>query len=260
MNSIENKYLLDLERDIKPLLESISNHKIFLEITSIENLKVFAEHHVYAVWDFMCLVKSLQRKLVCTEFAWYPPVNHVGCHLINEIVSEEESDLNWDGKHLSHFEMYIESMQQCGAKTDTILAFIDSIRQKKSLDTVLSEHDIPQISKDFIWDTFKIIKMESHQIASSFTFAREDITGRMFLPILQNMKNKENTSKFIYYFQRHIDLDVDKHSQEARLLIVNLCENNEHKWDEAKEAAKYSLISRIRFLDGIYQKIKLGSL
>jgi hypothetical protein len=258
MNNI-NKYLMYLEKDIEPLLESISNHKVFIEIFSVENLKIFAEHHVYAVWDFMCLVKSLQRKLVCTEIAWYPPINHVGCHVINEIVAEEESDITWDGRYLSHFEMYLESMQECGAKIDTILALIDSIKRKEPLEKALSEHPIPKISKDFICDTFKIIKMEVHQIAASFTFAREGITDRMFLPILQNMKDKASVGKFMYYFQRHIDLDVGKHSQEAKLLIVNLCGNDERKWHEAKEASKHSLRSRINFLDGVYQEIKQGN-
>lgn len=259
MNEMNNKHLWDLEKDIEPLLENISNHKVFVEVSSIENLKIFAEHHVYAVWDFMCLVKSLQRKLVCTEIAWYPPIDHVGCHLINEIVAEEESDITWDGRYLSHFEMYLEAMQQCGAKTTTILAFIDSIKKKEPLEMALSLHPIPKIAKYFIYDTFKIITMEVHQIASSFTFAREGITDRMFLPILQNMQDKESIAKFIYYFQRHIDLDAGKHSQEAKLLMMDLCGNDERKWHEAREASIYCLMSRINFLDGIYQKIKHGS-
>lgn len=256
MNNIENKYLLGLEKDLQPLLESISKHKLFSEISSIENLKIFAEHHVYAVWDFMCLVKSLQRKLVCTESMWYPPENHIGCHLINDIVSEEESDLAWDNRHLSHFEMYFEAMQECGARTNGISDLINAIKQGKKIDYILSELPIPEISKNFIIDTFKIIEMDIHQIAASFTFAREGITDRMFLPILQNMKDKEKVSKFLYYFQRHIDLDAGKHSEEAKMLIINLCGNNDQKWHEAREAAKYSLVSRINFLDGIYQKIK----
>ncbi|MFX5956584.1 DUF3050 domain-containing protein, partial [Acinetobacter baumannii] len=92
-----------------------------------------------------------------------PPLNSVGCHLINEIVAEEESDITWDGRHLSHFEMYLESMQQCGANTNTILSFINSIKQKKPLNIVLSEHTVPRIAKDFICSTFKIIEMEVHQ-------------------------------------------------------------------------------------------------
>jgi len=204
MKGIKNKYLLTLEQDLHPLLESISQHKVFQEISSIENLRTFAEHHVYAVWDFMCLIK----------------------------------------------------MQECGANTRNILGFIGAIKQNKPLDATLSDHQVPRIAQDFISDTFKIIQMKVHQIASSFTFAREGITDRMFLPILQNMKGEEKVEKFIYYFQRHIDLDAGKHSQDAKMLVINLCGNDEHKWAEVQKSAKYSLTSRVAFLDGIYQKIK----
>ena len=50
------------------------------------------ESHVFAVWDFMSLLKSLQALLTCTK--WKPNMDSKSARLINQIIVDEESDLN----------------------------------------------------------------------------------------------------------------------------------------------------------------------
>src|SRR5262249_40418467 len=113
-------------------------------------------------------------------------------------------------------------MQQCGANLQPITQFIADLRQRKPLLKVLTQNNIPPAAKAFVIDTFKIIERQNiHMLAASCTFARENITGDMFTPIVRNLaQNPENfnqVSKFIAYFQRHIELDNGKHSEQAKL-------------------------------------------
>jgi hypothetical protein len=77
---------------------------------------------MYSQWDFMSLLKALQSKLTCTTTPCSPPKPETR-YLINEIVVAEESDLSIDGRRQSHYEMYIEAMQDCGANTAEIDSF-----------------------------------------------------------------------------------------------------------------------------------------
>ena len=50
-----------IQKAIEPLRQQIVNHKVYAAISNPEELKTFMQHHVYAVWDFMSLLKSLQK-------------------------------------------------------------------------------------------------------------------------------------------------------------------------------------------------------
>ena len=52
--------LEELQNEIEPLKEELKNHQLYSEIKTLDDLKIFMEHHVFAVWDFMSVLKVLQ--------------------------------------------------------------------------------------------------------------------------------------------------------------------------------------------------------
>ena len=107
--------------------QQLLQHSLYEKVKTIDDLHCFLENHIYAVWDFMSLLKALQNKLTCTSTPWLPVGNPETRYLINEIVVAEETDLALDGKRQSHFEMYLDAMQQCGADTNSVAAFLENV-------------------------------------------------------------------------------------------------------------------------------------
>ena len=105
---------------IKNSQKSLVNHEIYENIKTIDDLKLFMENHVFAVWDFMSLLKGLQVNLTSTSTPWVPVENTEAARFINEIVLEEETDEIKDHYVTSHFELYLESTKEIGANTSVI--------------------------------------------------------------------------------------------------------------------------------------------
>ena len=122
------KKMTVFEKELAPLKDALTKHPLYEHIARLEDIKHFMEQHVFAVWDFMSLVKKLQVELTCTSLPWIPSKNAQTARFINEIVWGEETDLNKDGKVMSHFEMYLQSMEEVGANTQPILSFIAGLK------------------------------------------------------------------------------------------------------------------------------------
>ena len=239
--------------------EKLVNHKIYNRIESIDDLKLFMENHIYAVWDFMSLLKGLQINLTCTNNPWTPVDNTEAARFINEIVLEEETDEIKGGIAISHFELYLESMKEIGADTSQINNFISDIRESSDYRETINDFNIHTDIKSFLNFTFDIIESgEAHKIASAFTFGRENVIPDMFIGLVKglNEKNSDIANKFVYYLERHIELDGDDHGPIALKMIENLCADDEKKWDEVTKIAKESIQMRIKLWDHICNQIK----
>ena len=97
---------------------ALASHPLYAAIDSLPRLRTFVEHHVACVWDFMSLLKSLQRDLAGANVPWHPPQDPEAARLVNEIVLGEESDsLPYRQGHASHFIWYTEAMEELGGMT-----------------------------------------------------------------------------------------------------------------------------------------------
>lgn len=249
-----------ITKNIQPQKDILLSHPLYAKIKTLGDLNSFLEIHIYAVWDFMSLLKALQQKLTCTSTPWVASKNPETRYLINEIVLAEESDLSLDGRRLSHYEMYIEAMQDCKASTSEIEHFLHEVEDTKNIFVAIKTSQLDEAIKDFLNFTFKVIERgKPHEIASAFTFGREDLIPNMFTKILRNFKNnfpETNLSKLIYYFERHIELDADEHGPMAMKMIEELAENDPIKWREMEEVAIEALEKRIGLWNAIEKRIK----
>ena len=235
MNKIDN-----LLSEISETREQLLKHKLYNKLNSVEAISKFMEIHVFAVWDFMSLAKSLQKNLTCVEIPWYPTEDKVSRRLINEIILGEESDVDQKNNPASHFELYVESMKKIGSSTNLIEKFVRKIKETKDYNLSMewikppTNHILLQIFLDFTFDTINTLN-KSHVIASVFTFGREDLIPDMFINIVKtlNEKNETQISDLLYYLERHIELDGDEHGPMALKMISELCGDDATKWEEA---------------------------
>ena len=242
-----NNSILDYRKELL-------NHSLYSKIKTIDDLRNFVQTHIFAVWDFMSLLKSLQIQLTCTNTPWIPNKNSKTAYLINEIVLAEETDINQIGERMSHYELYLEAIKSFVADTNDIDLFLNKLNNEDIFNTINSSR-IPKEVKEFLEFTFKIIEEgKPHKIAAAFTFGRENLIPSMFTAILKNFQKnfpEQDISKLIYYFERHIELDEDEHGPMALEMVTELAENDPEKWQEIEEVSIEALKKRIGLWNSI---------
>jgi hypothetical protein len=233
-------------------------HPLYAGLNSIDDLKEFMQQHCFAVWDFMSLLKSLQQHLTCTTVPWLPVGKANTRYLINEIVTGEESDVDENGNRTSHFELYLQAMNQAGANTNIIDQFITLLTEGNSVATCMEKAEVPAAARAFVTHTFEVIATgKPHVIAAVFTFGREDLIPSIFIELVWEIAKSGSGEVDIlkYYLERHIEVDGDHHSQLAYDMTAELCGTDELKWKEATKAVNEALGARLLLWDGILQTI-----
>lgn len=251
-NSIENQ-------EITAKLKILETHPVFSAICNIHDLRVFMSWHVFAVWDFMCLVKRLQRELTSTDEVWLPPSIPLASRLINEIVLSEESDEMPGGSYKSHFELYLLAMKEIGADTRQIEHFISLLRQGESVERALDLAPASYPIHRFVHSTMRTVTDGNvYQVLGSFFFGREHVIPEMFRSLLENWSMDESDAQmFVHYLNRHIELDGETHGPAAARIMNDLTQGNEHALRQLEHAAADAIDARIRLWDSLLEAMTL---
>lgn len=223
-----------MQNDILNKQAELCSHPLYKSIKTIDDLKVFMSFHVYAVWDFMSLLKSLQKSITCVSVPWTrSKYSSNAVRLINEIVLGEESDEHPTKGYSDHFTLYLDAMKEVGANTTEILEFCESLNLK----------DLPGGVREFVSFNLDIaLNHKPHVVAASFLYGRESLIPEMFTSILKEVEDMDCPC-LKYYLERHIELDGDKHSHMAQDLLNELCSTQE-EYDRAILMAEKSLLLR----------------
>lgn len=199
-----------------------------LTIQSLPQLRLFMEHHVFAVWDFMLLLKSLQQHLAPSGIPWCPPPYPRIAGLINGLVAEEECDLLPEAfggpLSLSHFSLYRLAMQQVGAATGPIDAVL-ALASSQGLDAALAHPDIPEPARRFMAFDVDLIRTDDPcLLAASFCYGRELLVPDLFSGLRdQLLRHHLDAPLLIWYLERHIALDGGSHGPLAESMVSELC-------------------------------------
>jgi len=240
-----------LKEAVEPARRKVLDHSIYHQLNSREAVATFMEHHAYAVWDFMSLLKSLQARLTCVEVPWVPAGPQVSRRLINDIVLVEESDELGTG-FVSHFELYLDGMRQAGADTSRIEAFIGLLRSGEPVLPSLRSAGVPGPSAEFVELTWDIVQNAPvHRQAAAFAFGREDLIPEMFDRVAALNAGSGRLSLFVDYLRRHIQVDSEEHTPMAMQMLVDLCGDSDDRWAECEETINLALAARLRLWDGI---------
>jgi hypothetical protein len=213
------------------------------------------ESHVFAVWDFMSLLKALQQRLTCVAVPWTPTRWPESRRFLNEIVLGEESDV-YQGRASSHFELYLEAMEECGADTAAIRRVLATVNNGKFDAAAL---DAPAPAREFVRATFQTIHAgKLHAMAAAFTFGREDVIPDMFRELVRDLNAQQpgRFAKFLWYLERHIEVDGEDHGPLSLRMVADLCGDDPALWEEAGEAAEAAIAARIALWDGIAAQLQ----
>src|SRR6516165_9025103 len=135
------------------LRAGLLDHPLYAHVASVPDLRRFMEDHVFAVWDFMSLLKRLQQDMTCIRVPWFPADNAKAARLINDIVIGEETDVDPDGSYVSHLTLYLRAMADIGASTRQCVKFRSLVLVGVPVEIALERTGAPPHVQAFVTHT-----------------------------------------------------------------------------------------------------------
>ena len=170
------------------LRAALLDHPIYTHVASVADLRRFMEDHVFAVWDFMSLLKRLQQDMTCITVPWFPADNAKAARLINDIVIGEETDVGPDGSYVSHLALYRRAMADIGASTRQFEKFRSLVLVGVPVEVALARIGAPPHVQAFVAHTMALANSGStEEVLAAFFYGREDIIPEMFRRLLDTL-------------------------------------------------------------------------
>lgn len=245
---------------LQPQHDALLHHPLHLRLSDARSVARFMEGHVFAVWDFMSLVKSLQGALTCVDFPWLPVGDPAERRFINEIVLDEESDLDASGRPRSHFELYVDAMSAVGADTRPIDRFVEALRRTRDPEAALSAVNATSVVRSFVRTTLDLAGAEVLEVAAAFAYGRELVIPPIFRELVRRLRDREpeRLAPLAFYLERHIQTDGTKHGPAAHRLVARLIGGDPAREARAIRAARLALEARRALWDEIADTIDGG--
>jgi hypothetical protein len=239
------------------LREQLEKHPVFDSLANLADLRRFMRAHVFAVWDFMSLLKRLQRDLTSVDVPWTPRRDRVAARLINEIVLGEESDIAPNGEPASHLDIYLDAMREVGADTTEFERFLELVTHGVDAIDALHAVGVPEHVRAFVAHTLRVAAREPTLIVlANFFHGRESMIPHMFAALLKRWNIAESRAPmFVFYLKRHIEVDGESHGPMARRIIERATADDPHRRDVVLRAAIESIGARLALWDGVQQSL-----
>ena len=238
---------------IAPVRDELLGHPIYEAVDTLPRLRRFMSYHVFAVWDFMCLAKRLQRDLTSLDALWLPPARPSLARFINSIVLAEESDVDPEGHAASHFDLYLAAMEEVGAPTETAHRFLARLREGAPVEASLAAAGAPSAAASFVAETMQTVEQGATiEVLSSFLFGREDLIPDMFSRLLPRWTESRQARRFAYYVERHVELDGDEHGPAGQRALGEMAGDDPATWEAARRAAESAIAARTALWDRVH--------
>jgi hypothetical protein len=230
------------------LRAALLEHPIYTQVVSVGDLRLFMEDHVFAVWDFMSLLKRLQHDMTCVKVPWFPADDARAARLINDIVIGEETDIGPDGSYVSHLGLYLRAMEDIGANTRQFEKFRSLMSVGVRVDLALRLTGAPPHVQGFVAHTMALANTGStEEVLAAFFYGREDVIREMFRRLLDTIYGARHNSDRLRHFIYYIELDGDSHGPKGRELLENLVANSPQAQERAVRAACCSIEAESNF-------------
>jgi len=171
------------------------------------------------------------------------------------VLVEESDELR--GGFISHFELYVDGMNEAGADTTVINRFLDLLRGGTPVLEAIDAAGVPGPSAEFVRTTWGFVENAPiHAQAAAFAFGREDLIPDMFQQVVAVKNQGYKLDTFVDYLERHIEVDGEEHTPMAMQMLADLCGDDEAKWQECIDVINLALNARYELWEGVLAAIK----
>ena len=179
----ENEGLSESQKLIKLIeakTQKLSHHEVYSKVTSRAQISCFMSYHIFAVWNFIKLLKSLQIKTSIALRSQALECSGETRDLIGKIVFAEESELYPYGQPTEYFAVYLGAISELEVNSNFLWTFLTSKHSLQSLKPGIQELVGYNLT---LAETGTI-----GEIAAAFFCGREPVSYQLFTSIIKILK------------------------------------------------------------------------